>query len=842
MVNMITGIWSDLVYAARCLMKAPAFAFVCIVSLGIGMVPVIAVPYGARILRMPPPGVNTEGLVEVSTTANKTRSAANSWSYADFTDLRNANTGMAMIGWSTAPSEITLPDGMKRALWPMYVSSDYFKTLGVTLARGPGFENQTGALVILGYKFWQDNLNSDPEIIGKTLKFDTIPYVVAGIAPERFEGHLGMQGRELFAPLEQHPTLASDSNARLDRNKEWLRIHGRLSPGVSVAQASAAVAAATSQLAKEHPATNELKAGVVDAYDPLGVNDRSRFVVLQAIALTLTGIVLLVVCLNISGMMQVRSAMRERELSIRQAIGASRARLARHLLAEAVLLAAAGGTIASLVLFNAPAVISQLVGQPLPFQDALKVDLSMIATCIGICLLTSLVFGFLPALRFSRPVIISALKDEAGAGGSRVGRVHRFTAALQVAIAVPLLVIAGISLDRVRSTATSGFGFESSSLYAAPLDLEIGPETRIAGDIEFRIRSLRDNLARSSGVASVTVADGLPLDFRGRPTTVSLEPDTKNAAAAPPALIRAHVTRVGDGYLNTMGIPMLGGRNFSAGDSEGAEMVTIITKPLADRLFGNAGAAEAIGKRLLYGVRDSDTANKPPQVLTIVGVTGDFPTSQMNSAREQLLLPLAQHSTFRRSGKPVDEDDGGKPNLLLIARSAPGEQPQKMVAALENVVREFNPEFKRERIVTGASLRRNSVDDFLKQSTVAGATGGVILMLSALGIYGVVGLMVATRTREIAVRMALGASRARVLVMILFDVVKLAAPGIGVGLLLAAVILKLKSEDMGIPLSNVETLAYAVGGLIALIVAALSGLAPARRAASVPPMVAMRSE
>jgi hypothetical protein len=205
MVNMITGIWSDLQYAARCLAKAPAFAFVCIVSLGIGMVPVIAVPYGARILRMPPPGVNTEGLVEVSTTANKSRSAVNSWSYADFTDLRNSATGVAMIGWATAPSEVTLPDGLKKPLWPMYVSSDYFKTIGVTLARGPGFEDQTGPLVILGYKFWQDNLNSDPQIIGKTLKFDTVPYVVAGIAPERFEGHLGVQGRELFAPLERHP-------------------------------------------------------------------------------------------------------------------------------------------------------------------------------------------------------------------------------------------------------------------------------------------------------------------------------------------------------------------------------------------------------------------------------------------------------------------------------------------------------------------------------------------------------------------------------------------------------------------------------------------------------------
>ena len=361
MVNMFKGIWSDLVYAARSLAKAPAFTFVCIVSLGIGMVPVIAVPYLARIPRTPPPGVNTDGLVEIITTANGSRPATNSWSYPDFMDLRNSDTGIAIFAWATAPSEIKLPGGLKFPMWPMYVSADYFKTIGVALARGPGFEGQRDAVVILGHRFWQNHLSSDPEIIGKTLKLDNVPYVIAGIAPDQFQGHLGLQGRELFVPLERYPMLATDPNARFDRGKEWLHIHGRLSQGVSVAQASAAVAGITSQLAKAYPATNKLKAGSVVAYDPLGVLDRSQFLRIQAVALTLTGAVLLVVCLNISGMMQVRSAMRERELSIRQAIGASRLRLARHLLAEAVLLAAVGGTLASSALFNAPRVISRLL-------------------------------------------------------------------------------------------------------------------------------------------------------------------------------------------------------------------------------------------------------------------------------------------------------------------------------------------------------------------------------------------------------------------------------------------------------------------------------------------------
>ena len=219
----------------------------------------------------------------------------------------------------------------------------------------------------------------------------------------------------------------------------------------------------------------------------------------------------MVVCLNISGMMLVRSAMRERELSIRHAIGASRGRLARYLLSEAIVLAGLGAVLASVVLFNAPHAVGLVAGRPLPFevQQALKFDPAIVAICVGLCLATSLVFGLLPATRFSRPAIISSLKDDAGVGGFQAGRVHRVTAALQVAIAVPLIVLSAIALDRVRATATGNLGFESDLLYAAPLTFDgVADES-----VELRIRSARDNLEKASGVASATVADGLPLDF-----------------------------------------------------------------------------------------------------------------------------------------------------------------------------------------------------------------------------------------------------------------------------------------------------------------------------------------
>jgi hypothetical protein len=422
-------------------------------------------------------------------------------------------------------------------------------------------------------------------------------------------------------------------------------------------------------------------------------------------------------------------------------------------------------------------------------------------------------------------VILSALKDDAGVGGRRVGRVQRVTAALQVAIAVPLIVLSGISLDRVRSTATADLGFASDLVYAVPLKVDADK----IPNAHFRIRRVRDDLAKANGVAGASLADGLPLAFRGDTVRTALQPD----ADAAPKFIRVQVTRVDDDYLNAMGIPLLRGRGFAADDRARTEVVTIISKTLAEQLFPNAESGEAIGRRLIFGNDEKTT-----QTLTVIGISGDFPTSQMSTPREQLLLPLAQ--------QPSQE-------LFLIARSMPGEPPQRMTATLENAAHDFDPENRGfgtaedgtpayPKVITGVWLRKHSVEDFLTQSAVAGIAGSVILTLSALGIYGVVGLMVATRTRELAVRGALGASRRRLLGMVLVDVVKLVLPGVVVGLILTVAFIRLKGENMGIPLSNVEYLSYVVGAAVAVLVAVVASLAPARRAASVQPMVAMRSE
>src|SRR5215471_12829698 len=522
MSGMFSGIWRDLVHAGRALANARSFTLVCVVSLGIGMAPVIFIPYISQVLKIQPIGVNTEGLAELITTRAGSREATDRWSYPDYVDLRDAKTGMALVGWTYGQSDVK-----RDSVRTMFVSTNYFETMGVTLFRGPGFSATTEPAVILGYKYWQNHFASDPDIIGKTLTLDDVPHVVTGIAPDQFNGHLPLNGQmAVFLPLESHPRFRTDG---ADRGNEWVAIHGRLAPGVSVVQASAAVSAVTSALARQYPSTNENKSGVAAPYDAFGNLGKSQIRFIQAVGLTLTGMILLVVCLNISGMVQVRSAMRERELSIRQAIGASRRQLIQYMLSEAIIMAGLGAILASLVLFNFTSIRSLLTAEPLPPQvtEALRLNLPTVGFCVGLCLLTSLVFGLLPALRFSRPVILSALKDDAGVGGRRVGRIQRVTAALQVAIAVPLIVLSGISLDRVRSTATADLGFASGLLYAVPLKVD---GAKVA-NADFKIRGVRNTLSTADGVAAATLADALPLasseDFRGDNVRTALQPDAK---------------------------------------------------------------------------------------------------------------------------------------------------------------------------------------------------------------------------------------------------------------------------------------------------------------------------
>ena len=798
----------DLKHAARSLWKAKAFSFVGIVSLGIGMGTVLLIVVFLRVITGAPPMVNTNGLVElVITPQGELRTkvgewAIDRWSYPDFSEVRDAQTGMAITGWTLNDTTLQLPTGGSVRQTTLYASPNYFKTIGVALAKGREFDaaDDSRPVVIVSGYLWRNSLDLDPNIVGKTLVVDGVPRVVVGLAPEEFRRHLSseeMAGIRLFLPLAQHPRLSGPASAMFDRDLDWVRVLGRLQPGTSIGQANAAVASVMAGIAARHPATNALKQASVEPYSPLGALSASAIVVVRAGLLGVSGIVLLVVCLNISGMIMVRSARRERELAVRLAMGASRARLIQYLLAESLVLALLGGTLAGAVLYGTPAIIAWAYGVPIP-DARLRPDAIMLMVGVGLCFLTSLIFGLVPAIRFSRPSLVTTLKDEAGGGGRRVGRAHRITTAIQAAIAIPFLVVCGLKLDNVRTTATADLGFKTTGLYALPVD---ATEPRV-------LATAKQTLENSSDIQSVTVADGLPLDFKERSIRVARQGES-NATWA-------HATRVDTRYLETMGITLLSGRSITDEDRSGRPPVTVLSEPLARQLFPDGNA---LGQQLTLTVDDA-----PSQSATVVGVTSDLVASQMGSPRPQLFLPLAQHPA---------------PRITLIARSPVS--LESVQASFQRAFPALDKNILQATLVTGEKLVSTSMWDLFGHSAVAGACGLIALALTALGTFGVVGFTVATRTREIGVRIALGASRPRVLAMVLLDTVKLVVPGVLIGLLPAAWLLR--QEDFAYySLGITEPVIYAFATALTLGTAVISAVPSARRAAKVEPIIAMKSE
>jgi putative ABC transport system permease protein len=379
-------------------------------------------------------------------------------------------------------------------------------------------------------------------------------------------------------------------------------------------------------------------------------------------------------------------------------------------------------------------------------------------------------------------------------------------------------VISGVMIDRVR---TADYGFPVEGLAGARIPASARHQD--AGSI----RTAVDTLRQAPGVHSVAIADGMPIDFDYREFRV--------ARVDKPEFATAHVTRVGEGFLETVGAPLLSGRTISGEDRLMDAAVAVISDPLAQQLFPEGNA---IGKRISASLEDSRQ-----QEFTVIGVTGDFASSQLTTTRLQMLLPLPDVSTAAENVAPT---------VHLMVRGAPGDEP-RLKAALETALRglgvEALPGVAFPGIVTGPDLDEKSKSDLVAEGTAVGVAGGLVLVLAALGILGVVGFMVATRTREFAVRMALGSTRRRVFALMLTDTVKLVIPGVAGGLVLAAALIRTMQDVMGTPLTlgpdslgAMEPVIYAGASMIAVMVAVLAGLPAARRATSIQPMAAMRSE
>ena len=825
---------NDLIHATRTLVKARTFTAVCVTSLGVGMAVVIAILLFLRMVVGTPPGVDDDRLVElVIRPSGQLRAQAgtaviDSWSYPDYLDVRDASRGMAITGWSRGEGLVQLPDQSSAVPAPtMYVSSNYFSTVGVPLARGRGFTSVDDASLappeaVISYRAWQVHFNSDPNIIGRTVTINQAEHVIVGVAPERFRGHVGGLNDHSYAvwlPLSRHPRLTAGENVRLSRDAPLVRVVARLSEGTTLVQADAMVQSTTAALAARYPASNAEKAGGAESYFPPGARMRKIVTFARMILFGLSGMVLLVIGLNISGMMLVRSAMRERELAVRLAMGASRWRLMQYHLSEALVMAVFGGSLASFLLFVVPVIVAWAADFSGAELDLFKPDVLIVLQCIALCFVTSLVLGLLPAVRFSRPSVLSALKNDSAGSGRRVGRLQRLTAALQAGLAVPFLVIGGVKVDQARVTLMSDLGFKPQGLYAAGVNLSAIGKTD--DDRQLFVRTVQQNLAQAPGIMSVSVGDGVPLDFEYRNARVARFDPVQGRPEA--IFVTARTTRIGVGYLETVGIRLLAGRTIGVNDRAGAEQVVLLSEPLARQLFPSGNP---IGERVAFAL----SGNKP-QTYTVVGVTADLVSTQMGDPRLQLFVSLAQHPPS---------------TVLAIARGASGDPSVRRAFenAFTSALRQSSgqaDDFVLRDLLTGEGQIDKSYWDILSHGAIGSVAAGVALVLAALGVYGVIAFMVATRTREIGVRVALGASRPRVVRDVLGDALKLVVPGIGLGLVLAVLWVRLVDPSW-YPLGGVEPLVYSLAAATAFAVAALAGIPSARRAAAVQPIVAMRAE
>jgi putative ABC transport system permease protein len=814
--HAFTGFGRDLRHAARALAQARTFSTVCVVSLGLGLGAVFAIWLFTSSLTAIPAGIEPERLVEIviqprgPLRAQVGNWAIETWSYPDFEDLRDADTGLAAAAWAVDDDILSAPDFAPYPVYSMYVSPGYFEAIRIGAAHGrvlgtDGDDSQP--VVMISDRLWVEDLDSDPDILGRVLTVSRVEHVVIGVAPPGFRGHLARRGSrqvDLWLPLSEHALLAPPARARLDRGLDWLRVVGRLDEQTTRLEANGAVAGLMAGLADQYPASNEHRAASVEAYTSIGVNQQIEIAFVTVIFRLLACMVLFVVCLNVAGMVLVRSATREQELAVRQALGASRSRLLGYLMSEALVLAVAGGALSVAVVWAGMATMAWWLGGPLP--EAMQLTPLRIVVCVGMSATTTLVFGLLPALRFSRSRLAGALKDDVGGGGWKVGRMHRAAAALQAGIALPFLIMGGLLLDGARETANADLGFEPAGLFAAALSLDASGYDQ--DEAAIFVRSVQDNLRSAAGVSAVTAADGLPLDYtyrRGRVHTASEEQSS-----------RAQVTRVGARYFDVVDTQLRSGRGITADDMEGSETVAVISESLAQVRFPDRSP---LGERVRLQMDSS-----PGIELTVVGVSEDAVTAQLQTGRPQIFIALAQNPA---------------PRAFVIARATA--DTDSMTTAFEASIASVDAGFSRPNVVTGPGLVRDGMSDLMQQSTLSAVFAVVALALSALGIYGVVAFMVTSRTREMGVRIALGASRRHVMNTVFWDTCKLIVPGLVIGLLVGNLWVR-QTSLVWTPAGTALPLVYALAVAATLAVAVLASLPSAHRAATVEPITAIRSE
>ncbi|MFL5581432.1 MAG: ABC transporter permease [Gemmatimonadaceae bacterium] len=806
-------IFRDLRYGVRSLLQSPALTAIAVVALalGIGLTgTMFSIVYGALVRGLP--FDKPEEIVAVWRT-NLSRDVRRMGTPVhDLEDWKRSQHSFQDLGASTGGT-VNL-SGTERAerFDGAWVTANTFKIVRVGARLGRVFregEDRPGAepVMLIGHGVWRDKFGSDPDVVGRVVRANGVPTTIVGVMPEKFAFP---EDQEVWLPMKQ------DAVALPRGQGTWLEVFGRLEAGVSAEQAAQDLNAIARRIAAEHPKTNEGVGVNVRPYTDTAIGPEPR-----ALLMTMLGavfLVLLVACGNVANLLLGRAAHRSREVGIRTALGASRAAVVRQFLAESLALSFAGAAIgvgiawAGVTMFN-----RAIADTDPPFWLDFKVDVPVLGFVVAIAVLASLVAGLLPAWQASKADISTVLKDESrGASSFRIGRMSRAIVVFEIALSCGLLVAAGLMVKSVTKLRTVDFGFGTEDVFTARVGLpEADPKYKSDTAQTLFFEQVAARVAAIPGVRTSALASNLPAlgsggdQFAKEGQTYAREQDHP----------RARTVAVTPSFFTTFGAKPLQGRLLDEQDRKGSGEVVVINQSFAKKHFANESP---LGRRIRLAPQDTAS-----QWATIVGVIPDLWANQPGEKEqvEAVYIPFAQHP--RR--------------FVSVAARVQGPNPMRITPQVRAAVSAADPDIPLYFVDTLAGAIAQRTWFYRVFGTIFMIFGVVALFLAAVGLYGVMSFTVGRRTREMGVRMALGAQPRSVVGLIMRQGLGQLGIGMVAGLALAAGVANL----LKIVLFDVQPRDPAVfGGVVLTLVATgvLANLVPARRATRVDPMIALRTE
>jgi putative ABC transport system permease protein len=790
----------DVRYAARSLRKSPGFTFVAAITLALGVGANAAIfSVVNTVMLRPLPFAQPEALIRIWESNVERGWPTFAASHPNFLDFRaQATSVQSMAATTNAGFTLTPANGDAEVIQGMNVTATFLPTLRVTPALGRNFtaeEDRPGGntrVVVMSDGLWKRAFGSDPNVIGRAITLNSQPYTVIGVLPPSFQWG---QTDDLLAPLAPDPAR--------NRADHRLAVIGRLADGYSIEQATSQLDTITSQLAQQYPESNKgWGVRVLSFYDWLipDTTRRSLLVLLGAV-----GLVLLIACGNVVNLLLARGASRQKELSIRAAMGASRSRVARQLLIESALIAMLAAALGIGIAFAAMQLLIALGPASVPRLDELSIDLRVVLFAIGVALSTMVVFGLVPAIQSTRHDPQQALHADSRGATSGAGR-RRLRSALtiaEVALSVALLIGAGLLIRSFARLQQVSPGFSAAGLMTARIGLPTTAYPNGAARLAFYDRLLTDLRGRP-GIEAAATASGPPLsgDFTGGDVKL---PTQSNDEAASSAWRLA-----GPGYFAALGIPIRG-REFTNQDTGDSPPVAIISEAIAQRYFPNE---DPIGRAIIMR-----SFGEAP--MTIVGVAGDIKT-----------FGLEQDAGMVFYGATT-QFAGWNPMSLVWRSRAPS------IDTVRAALRAIDPNVPLSAISSMETLFENNLGPRRFNLYLLTAFAGVALALAAIGLFGVMAYLVSQRTREIGVRLALGATRADVFRKILGSGMTLAVTGAAIGVA-GAYWLTRVMDTLLFGVSRTDPVTFVAVPVTLIAVAALACYLPARRAMRVDPVIALR--